>query len=73
MQRPARRCRRCTVPLAGLRKVFFGLLPEHFKDKDLKDPPLTMSIPLYLVAAGSICLGLYPKIIMDLLHAVIGG
>jgi formate hydrogenlyase subunit 3/multisubunit Na+/H+ antiporter MnhD subunit len=58
---------------AGLRKIFFGPLPEHLKDKDLKDPPLTMSIPLYLVAAGSICLGLYPKIIMDLLHAVIGG
>ena len=40
---------------AGLRKVFFGPLPEHLKDKELKDPPLTMSIPLFLVAAGTIC------------------
>jgi formate hydrogenlyase subunit 3/multisubunit Na+/H+ antiporter MnhD subunit len=57
---------------AGLRKVFFGPMPEHLKEKDIKDPPLTMSVPLFLVAGGSIFLGLYPKVLMDLLHSVIG-
>jgi formate hydrogenlyase subunit 3/multisubunit Na+/H+ antiporter MnhD subunit len=57
---------------AGLRKVFFGPMPEYLEEKDLKDPPLAMSIPLFLVAGGSVFLGLYPSVLMNLLHSVIG-
>jgi NADH-quinone oxidoreductase subunit M len=57
---------------AGLKMVFFGPMPEHLKEKDIKDPPLTMAVPLFLVAAGSIVLCLYPSVVMNLLHSVIG-
>lgn len=57
---------------ASLRKIFFGPLSPAFEGKDLKDPPLSMSVPLYIVAGVSIFLGLYPKVLMDLLHSVIG-
>jgi len=55
-----------------VKKVFFGPLKPHFLDDRIKDPPLTMSIPLLSVAGVSIILGMYPKIIMDLLHMVLG-
>jgi NADH-quinone oxidoreductase subunit M len=57
---------------AGLRQVFFGPLSEHLEGKELKDPPLTMSVPLFLIIIGSVVLGLYPRILMDLFHAVLG-
>jgi len=55
-----------------VKKVFFGPLKPHFLDDRIKDPPLTMSIPLLSVAGVSVILGMYPKIIMDLLHLVLG-
>ncbi len=58
---------------AGLRKIFFGPLGTALEGKELKDPPLSMTVPLFVVAAASIFLGLYPRILMDLLHSVIGG
>ncbi len=54
--------------------VFFGPLNTKLSDgsHEIKDPPLTMIIPLILIAGASIYLGIYPKLLMDLLHTVIG-
>ena len=54
------------------RRIFFGPLSPALADKKLADPPWTMSIPLLVVAAVSILLGLYPRLVMDLFHGVIG-
>jgi NADH-quinone oxidoreductase subunit M len=54
------------------RRIFFGPLSPALERQDLCDPPWTMSVPLLIVAAVSILLGVYPRLIMDLLHAVIG-
>ena len=56
----------------AVKNVFFGPLKPHLMDDKIKDPPLTMSIPLLAVAGVSIILGMYPKIIMDLFQLVIG-
>lgn len=52
--------------------VFFGPLNPNLSGDNIKDPPLTMSIPLLLLAVVSIIIGMYPRIIMDLLHLVLG-
>jgi len=57
----------------GMQRIFFGPLAANLARQKIKDPPLTMTIPLLLVACVSITLGLYPKLIMNLLHMVIGG
>jgi NADH-quinone oxidoreductase subunit M len=54
------------------RRVFFGPLSPALEKKNVADPPWTMSAPLFVVAATSIVLGMYPRLVMDLLHAVIG-
>jgi NADH:ubiquinone oxidoreductase subunit 5 (subunit L)/multisubunit Na+/H+ antiporter MnhA subunit len=54
------------------RRVFFGPLSPALEKKNVADPPWTMSAPLFVVAATSIVLGMYPRFVMDLLHAVIG-
>ena len=54
------------------RKIFFGPLNPELADMDLRDPPWTMTVPLLVVAAVSVALGLYPRPMMDLLHTVIG-
>jgi NADH-quinone oxidoreductase subunit M len=52
--------------------IFFGPLSEQFADNDhIKDPPLSMSLPLLAIAATAIALGLYPKIVLDLFHKVV--
>ena len=56
----------------AVKEVFFGPLKPHLDVDTVKDPPLTMSIPLLFVAAVSVLLGMYPKIIMDFFHLVIG-
>jgi len=61
-----------TYTFRAVREVFFGPLKPHLEDDKIKDPPLTMSIPLLFVAGVSILLGTYPKIIMDLFHLVLG-
>ncbi len=55
-------------------RIFFKgpLKPELLNDPEIKDPPLTMSIPLLILAVISIIIGLYPKPLMDLFHSVIG-
>ena len=54
------------------RKIFFGPLHPGLRGKDLRDPPWTMTVPLLVVAAVSMALGLYPAPVMALLDTVIG-
>ncbi len=55
------------------KRIFFGpLKPELANDTKIRDPPLTMSIPLLILAVISIIIGLYPKPILELFHSVIG-
>jgi len=53
--------------------IFFGpLKPELANDTKIRDPPLSMTIPLLILAVISIIIGLYPKPILELFHSVIG-
>jgi len=61
-----------TYTFLSVKKIFFGPSNADFSNREIKDPPLTMSLPLLLLAAVSILLGLYPKPLLDLLHLVIG-
>jgi len=57
---------------AAAKKIFFGpLKPELANDAKIKDPPLTMSVPLLVLAVISIILGLYPRPLLELLHSVL--
>ena len=55
------------------RRIFFGPLSPALEGRPLSDPQWLMSVPLLVVAGASVILGLYPRLIMDLLHSVIGG
>lgn len=55
----------------AMRKIFFGPLSPELAGKPLKDPPLLMTLPLLIVGALSILLGLYPRLVMDFLHQVL--
>ena len=57
----------------AMKRIFFGPLNPNLSNHEIKDPPLTMTVPLLLIAGVSIILGLYPKVIMDCLHLVLGG
>ena len=54
------------------RQIFFGPLNPALETKDLSDPPLTMTVPLVLIAIVSLILGIFPQTIMNLLHSVLG-
>ncbi len=54
------------------RRIFFGPLSPALERRQISDPSLTMTLPLLVVAATSIVLGLYPRPLMELLHSVIG-
>jgi len=54
------------------KRIFFGPLNPDFENKDIKDPPLTMIIPLLFLAVVLMSLGLYPKFLLELLDSVIG-
>ncbi len=54
------------------RKIFFGPLHPDLRGKDLRDPPWTMTVPLLIIAATSMALGLYPDPMLALLDTVIG-
>jgi formate hydrogenlyase subunit 3/multisubunit Na+/H+ antiporter MnhD subunit len=56
----------------AVKEVFFGPLKTHLDHDRIKDPPLTMSLPLLLIAGVSILLGMYPRLIMDFFHLVLG-
>ncbi len=55
------------------KRIFFGpLKPEFANDTKIRDPPLTMSVPLLILAVISFIIGLYPEPFMELIHSVIG-
>ncbi len=56
----------------SVKTIFYGPLDGKFANNDhIKDPPLSMSLPLLAVAATAITLGIYPKFILDLFHQVV--
>ena len=57
---------------AAARRIFFGPLNPALDELHIKDPPWTMAGPLLVVSAVSIFLGLYPRVVMDLFHRVLG-
>jgi formate hydrogenlyase subunit 3/multisubunit Na+/H+ antiporter MnhD subunit len=56
----------------SMKRIFFGPLKPHLSKREIKDPPLTMSVPLLLLAVISLVFGIYPRLILDLFHHVIG-
>jgi NADH-quinone oxidoreductase subunit M len=57
--------------LAGIR-IFFGPMKPELSSDKIKDPPLSMSIPLLTLVVAAFTMGVYPKPFLDLLHSVIG-
>ena len=58
----------------AVKRAFFGPLNPALANghHELKDPPLTMILPLLFTVSVSIFLGLYPSIFMNFFHQVIG-
>ena len=56
----------------SLKRIFFGPLNPKLAHDKIKDPSLTMSVPIILIAVVSFLIGIYPKPMMALLHSVIG-
>jgi len=54
-----------------VRRIFFGSLPKDLKD--VKEAPLTMTVPLLILALISILLGVYPNLVMDFLTPWVEG
>ncbi|MGD0510772.1 MAG: proton-conducting transporter membrane subunit [Candidatus Micrarchaeaceae archaeon] len=50
-----------------VKKIFFGALPSSMRD--IKEGPLTMTVPLLFLAAISLILGLYPDLVLKMLVA----
>jgi NADH-quinone oxidoreductase subunit M len=59
-----------TYTFWSVKRIFFGPLNSNLLKDRIKDPPLSMSLPLLFLAGVSIILGLYPKPLMDLFHSV---
>ena len=52
--------------------IFFGDMPVNIKnDEHIKDPPLSMALPLVGIVLLGAFLGLYPSIVLDLFAPVI--
>lgn len=62
-----------TYTFGAARQIFFGPLSPALEKRELSDPAWTMTLPLFIVAATSLVLGLYPRPLMELLHSVVGG
>ena len=52
--------------------IFFGPLNPDLATDHIKDPPLSMCLPLLLIAGVSITLGVYPRLVITLFHHVVG-
>lgn len=50
-------------------RMFFGPLPKSMEN--VKEAPLSMTIPLFVLAAASLLMGLFPDIIIRLLTSII--
>ncbi|MEN8245822.1 MAG: hypothetical protein ABFS43_13085 [Thermodesulfobacteriota bacterium] len=57
--------------VTGIR-IFFGPLHKRLAGQNIKDPPLSMTLPLLLLALVALALGVFPQPILDLLQSVIG-
>jgi len=53
-----------------MRRIFYGPLPEHLEE--VKEADLYMTIPMILLCALSIILGIYPRPILDPLLQIVG-
>ena len=56
----------------SMKQIFFGPLQPHLAEREIKDPPLTMSAPLLFLALVSLILCIYPRLVLDLFHQIIG-
>jgi NADH-quinone oxidoreductase subunit M len=54
-----------------LRKIFFGPLPAELRE--VKEAPLTMLVPLFVLAAIMVVVGIYPDLIMKFLSSFTSG
>lgn len=54
-------------------EFFIDIAPDALDRPDIRDPAWSMTLPLAAVAGLSVVLGVYPRIVMDLFHAVLGG
>ncbi|MGD0477447.1 MAG: proton-conducting transporter membrane subunit [Nitrososphaerales archaeon] len=54
-----------------LRKIFFGPLPTELQE--VKEAPLTMLVPLFVLAAIMLLVGIYPELIMKFLSSFTSG
>ena len=54
-----------------LRKIFFGPLPTQLRE--VKEAPLTMLVPLFVLAAIMLLVGIYPELIMKFLSSFTSG
>ena len=52
--------------------IFFGPLNPALATEKIQDPPLSMCLPLLLIAGVSITLGVYPGLVINLFHQVVG-
>jgi len=55
------------------KRIFYGPLPANLDVKTIHDPPWSMLLPLIFLVLLSMIIGLYPRIIMDMLQPVISG
>ncbi len=54
-----------------MRRIFFGSLPQTLSE--VKEAPLTMTLPLLAVVAVSIVLGIYPDLVFKSLYSFASG
>lgn len=54
-----------------LRRIFFGPLPAQLRE--VKEAPLTMLVPLFVLAAIMLLVGIYPELIMKFLSSFASG
>jgi NADH-quinone oxidoreductase subunit M len=50
-------------------RIFFGQVPEHLEN--VKEAPLSMTLPLFVLAIVSFLIGIFPELIMRFLQSVI--
>ena len=56
----------------SIKIIFFGPINPALEKPEIKDPPLSMSVPLLIAGSVTVILGIFPKPVIDLFHLVIG-
>jgi NADH-quinone oxidoreductase subunit M len=49
-------------------RIFFGQVPEHLEK--VKEAPLSMTLPLFVLATVSFLIGIFPDLVMRFLHSL---